>query len=82
MDSTRDELVQYLESVARPDQVFDEIDDNTNLIDAGLLDSFALIQIVLYLEEEHDIDLRAGGIEIGELSTIAGIINAIERARP
>ena len=82
MESTRDELVQYLESVARPDQVFDEIGDKTNLIDAGLLDSFALIQIVLYLEEEHDIDLRAGGIEITELSTIAGILNAIERARP
>jgi acyl carrier protein len=76
----RDELVSFLNTVARPGCQVDGVDDRTNLIDAGIVDSFALIQVILYLEQEHDLHLQALGIDPGELGTINGILAAIARS--
>lgn len=76
----RQDLIRFLKTVARPDQRVDGIADHTNLIDAGLIDSFAMIQIILYLEQQHGLNLRNAGVEVSELASIAGILGAIERS--
>ena len=81
LSQARDNLIRFLESIARPDQRIDGIADTTNLVDAGLLDSFALIQIILYLEEHHGLNLRQERIEIDQLSSIAGILSVIGGAK-
>lgn len=75
------ELIQFLESISRPGHRIDEVEDDANLIDAGLIDSFALIQIVLYLEERYGLNFRQAGIEVRELSSVAGILGTIEHAK-
>ncbi len=76
----REQLVGFLRGVARPGQVLADIDDDLHLFDAGLLDSLAVIQIILYLEQEHGVNLAAMGIDPAALATVKGILNAIERA--
>jgi acyl carrier protein len=79
-DQLREELFAFLNTVARPGSQVDGVDDGVNLIDAGLIDSFALIQVILYLEQEHDLDIQALGIDPSDLGTISGIVAAITRS--
>jgi acyl carrier protein len=76
----RAELVVFLLSVSTPGCQLDDIDDSINLIDAGIMDSFALIQVIFYLEQNHGCDLQALGIDPVDLGSIKGILTAIQRA--
>ncbi len=76
----RQALIIFLRAIARPGSSLDEADDHTNLIDDGLIDSLALIQIIQYLEQEYGLNLQACGIDPNDLSTVAGILAAVERA--
>jgi len=73
----RRDLLCFLDTVARPDQRIHGIADDINLIDAGLIDSFALIQIILYLEEQFGLNIRRDGIDTGDLLSVSGILAAI-----
>jgi len=75
----RAELVAFLDTIARPGPSIAAVDDHTNLFDSGLLDSLAVIQIILYLEQQHGVNMAAQGIEPNDLGSIAGILNAILR---
>jgi acyl carrier protein len=76
----REELVGFLDTIARPGPSIDAVDDDTNLFDSGLLDSLAVIQIILHLEQQHGVDMAAHGIDPNDLGSITGILNAIQRA--
>jgi acyl carrier protein len=76
----REELVRFLDTIARPGPSIDAIDDDTNLFDSGLLDSLAVIQIILHLEQQHDVNMGAQGIDPNDLGSISGILTAIQRA--
>ena len=67
---TRNDLVSFLNTVTRPGFQVDGIDDDTNLIDAGVIDSLALIQIIFYLEQNHDLHLQS----LGNLRSLASRI--------
>jgi acyl carrier protein len=66
----RAELVVFLLSVSTPGCQLDDIDDSINLIDAGIMDSFALIQVIFYLEQNHGCDLQALEIDPVDLGCI------------
>jgi len=76
----RDELLVFLNSVARPGCQVDDIEDDRNLIDADIIDSFALIQIISWLEQKHGLNLQEVGIDPADLGRIGGILDAIARA--
>lgn len=76
----RSGLVEFLRTVAIPGCSLDDIEDSINLIDAGIIDSFALIQVIFYLEQNHGCDLAALGIDPADLGSIKGILAAIQRA--
>jgi acyl carrier protein len=76
----RSGLVEFLRTVATPGCNLDDVDDSINLIDAGMIDSFALIQVIFYLEQNHGCDLHALGIDPADLCSIKGILSAIQRA--
>ena len=79
-DTTRDGLVRFLGTISRAGQTLEGVGDDVNLVDAGIIDSLAMVQIIVHLEQEHAIDLLASGIDPAELSTIGGILRSIERA--
>jgi acyl carrier protein len=76
----RDGLVIFLNSVARPGCQVDDIEDDRNLIDADIIDSFALIQIISWLEQNYGLNLQELGIDPADLGRIDGILDAIARA--
>ena len=76
----RARLIEFIRSVATPGCSLDGVEDSVNLIDAGIIDSFALIQVIQYLEQDHGCDLHALGIDPADLGSISGILNAIQRA--
>ena len=78
-DQTREDLLRFLDTVTRPDQQIHGVADDVNLIDAGLIDSFALIQIIMYLEERFGLNIRRDGVDTGDLVSVAGILGAIAR---
>ena len=78
--SRRRALVEFLNSVAKPGSRVDDVDDDTNLVQAGIVDSFALIQIIFYLEQNYALNLPALGIDPADLATIGGMLAAIARA--
>lgn len=76
----RREIIDFLNSVARPGCQADGVSDTENLFDAGILDSFALIQIISFLEQRFGVQLHTMGIDPGDLGNLRGIIDAIHRS--
>lgn len=76
----REGLIEFLNSVAKPGSRVDDIDDDTDLIQAGVIDSFAVIQIISYLEQNYHLNLQILGIDPAALGTIGGILTAISRS--
>ncbi len=75
----RSHLIEFLRTIQRPDRPIEQIADDENLIQSGLADSLAVLQIVSYLEQTHGIDFSEQGIDTDELSSITGILDVIER---
>jgi acyl carrier protein len=76
----REEVVGFLNTVARPGCRVDGMDDDTSLIDAGIVDSFAVVQIISYLEQNYGLDMQALAVDPGDLGSINGILAAIARS--
>jgi acyl carrier protein len=54
---------------------------NDGLVSSGLIDSLAIVQIVVYLESTYGIDFAAGGFDPERLATITSILDLIEETR-
>ena len=74
---TRENVIDFLRTIARPDSDLDSVGDEENLVENGVVDSLAVVQMVVYLETEHQLDV--GVIDPSELISIQGIMNVISR---
>lgn len=83
MPTPRDErkrlLIEFLKTIQRPDRPIEEVADDEDLIEAGLTDSLAILQIVAYLEKTYQIDFSETGIVPDEMNSINGLLDLIER---
>jgi acyl carrier protein len=75
----RADLIKFLQTIKRRNRELGEIDDNQSLVEAGLIDSLAALQIVTHLEEAYKIDFRDNAIDPGDLKTLGTILDIIER---
>ena len=75
----RAELIKFLRTIQRRDCSITEIDDRQSLVESGLIDSLAALQIVTYLEESYKIDFTDNMIDPGDLRTVGTILDIIER---
>lgn len=73
------DLIQFLRTIQRPDSPIKEINEGQRLVESGLIDSLAILQIVLHLERTYNIDFREKGIDPGDLQSVGGILDLIER---
>jgi acyl carrier protein len=72
-------LIEFLRTIQRPDHPIEDITDDQKLVESGLIDSLALLQIVAYLEQTYQIDFREKGVDPTELVSVGAILNLIER---
>lgn len=57
------------------------IGPETNLFEAGVLDSFGLIELVKFLEKEFSISIEDEEIASPALASLAGMTSLVERKR-
>lgn len=76
-EEARGRLLAFLDTIRRPDHPLAELSDDDHLVDVGLIDSLALLEIVTWLEREMGVDFRASGIDPGRLSSVASLLDLI-----
>lgn len=81
-ETNRQKLLAFLETIARPDIPATSVIACEDLVEAGLIDSLAVLQIVTFLEEEFDFDFAASGINPGRLRSVESILKLIEESSP
>lgn len=78
----RQHLLRFLATIQRPERALATLEDEEGLVASGLIDSLAVLQIVVHLEETYGIDFAARGIEPEELRTMSSILDLVEREAP
>lgn len=77
----KQKLVAFLETIRRPDVALETLGESDPLVDSGLIDSLALLEIITFLESEFGIDFSATGVDPDQLGSIADILDLIQRHR-
>ena len=77
-DRLHKELIVFLESIQRPDAPLGDIDEDAHLVESGLIDSLAMIEIIGFLESRYGIDFDETGVDPDELGSVSHILNLIE----
>ena len=76
-----DELKAFLRTIQKPNKPVDSVGIDEPLVASGLVDSLAIMQIVVFLEERWGIDFADGGLDPDRLSSMAGIVDLVLQAR-
>ena len=78
MSLTREALLEYLADHADAD--VDSIEDGTPLFSSGMIDSFAMVDLLMFLEKHTGTKLGPEDINLDNLDTVARIL-AFTQAR-
>ncbi len=75
----RERVLGFLRTIQKPDRPLDTVAETDSLVESGLIDSLALLEIVTFLEEQYRIDFAVIGLEPAQLTSVSGILDLIER---
>lgn len=75
----RERVLEFLRTIQKPDRPLDAVAETDSLVESGLIDSLALLEIVAFLEAQYRIDFAAIGLEPEQLTSVSGILDLIER---
>ena len=78
-DLHRERVLEFLRTIQKPDRPLDSVSETDSLVESGLIDSLALLEIVTFLEEQYGIDFAVTGLEPEQLTSVSGILDLIER---
>ncbi|WP_130470322.1 acyl carrier protein [Candidatus Magnetaquicoccus inordinatus] len=80
MKTQRDKIVSFLQTVLRSSASIDRLQDHDNLVQAGYIDSLAMLEIVAFLEAEFAIDFSESGVNPVDLESIDAMLALIARS--
>ena len=75
-------LFAFLRTIQKPGQPLEGVDESTSLVEAGLIDSLAVLEIVTYLEQEYGLDFAEAGVDPEDLTSVRGILDLVDRLVP
>lgn len=75
-DSTRGTLEQLIAKACRTDDVLAEPD--LDLVEAGLLDSMAFVELIFGLEDQLDVTVPPTEVDRNDLNTVNKIIDFVD----
>lgn len=75
------ELQAFLRTIQKPNKPVESLGLDDRLVASGLVDSLAIMQIVVFLEERYGIDFAASGFDPDRLATMGSIVALIQEAR-
>ena len=73
----REKIIQFIYDEYVDDGT--EVDDNTPLISSGLVDSFSMVSLKLYLEQEFEIEIDDDEASTEEFETVSRIQSLVSR---
>ena len=73
MAISRDTLITYLRDKLKVK--VDKIDDRTALFSSGKVDSFAMVDLIVFLETEGGFKIDANDVKLENLDTIESILS-------
>lgn len=77
----RQGLLQFLRSIQKAGMPVESLKDDARLVASGLIDSLAILEIIMYLETTYGLDFSTRGVSPEELGSIGGILGLIEQER-
>ncbi len=84
MTATREQRLEHLQnflrSIQKPGTPLGSVGIDDSLVDSGLIDSLAIVEIVAYLEETYGLDFAARGIDPETLASMGNILALIDAA--
>lgn len=72
MSLTAEDLIRFLRDFLN---IEDEIDSETELFSAGLLDSVAMMNIIGFVEEKAGIEVRPADVTLENFDSVARIVD-------
>lgn len=78
----KDTLREYIIAEFLPGESPDAINDDTELLTSGVLDSIGTVRLVSFLEEKFGIELEAHEISVDYLNTLDDIVKVIRLKQP
>ena len=77
MASEADQMVEHIVALIRKPRI--SIDENTPLVSSGLIDSMALVDLLLKLEDITHMRIPAGKVQPKDLDTVALMLATAQR---
>jgi acyl carrier protein len=81
-EENREALIAFLGGIQKAGVPVDSLADGDGLIASGLIDSLAILEIVLYLEETYGMDFSVRGVDPDALGSIGAILDLIAEGNP
>ena len=79
MDSVRDQLVNYIGDDLAVD--LDGLSDDDLLFSAGLVDSFALISLMTFIETEFGFRISPGDVNLANFDSVGRMVDYVNAQR-
>ncbi len=74
--------IQILKNYIKEELGYDgEIKPDTNLFETGILDSFSIIQVAVFIQEQFNIELDAEDLVRDNLSTLSHMVALIDKQK-
>lgn len=74
METIKARVKDFLASV-----IHNEIDDDENIFDQGAINSLFAMQLVIFLEEEFNVQIDTDDLDFGNFKTVNTIVDLVER---
>lgn len=58
-----------------------DVDENTGLFSEGLLDSFSIVDLVVFIENTSGVKMQPTDVNLDNLDSVAKILNFISKER-
>ena len=76
---TKNDIFSFLKTQFAIDSA--DLDENTGLFSEGLLDSFSIMDLVMYIENTSGIKLQPTDVNLDNLDSVAKILNFVSKAQ-
>lgn len=74
--------LKILKNYIRDEMGYDGVvDPETDLLEAGILDSFTIVQTAVFIQEQFGIELEAEDLVRANLSTLSNMVTMIDKQR-
>lgn len=77
----RDEIEVLSDYIRRESGYEGVIDPQADLLDANILDSFSIVQLAIFIQEQFGVELEAEDFARVNLATLSGIVELIDKRK-